>query len=104
MLLKLNAIGTLSTSVNAEEYLADGMTLYPNPTAGVLNIRFDNLYPANSVVSICNTLGQVIFKDRINPSTYCYSKAIDLNGNERGMYILTVQSDDKLITKKISLQ
>jgi uncharacterized delta-60 repeat protein len=104
MLLKLNSIGTLSTTVNAEEYLVDGMTIYPNPTDGIVNINFDNLYPDKALVSISNALGQVVFKDWINPAASGYSKAIDLHGNQPGMYILTVQAHDKLITKRISLQ
>lgn len=104
MLLKLNSIGTLSSTVTAEEHAGKGINIYPNPTKDILYISFDNTPASSSVVSISNALGQIVFSEKINPALSGFRKTIDLNGREPGMYILTIQSEESLVTKKISLQ
>ncbi len=104
IMLKLNSIGTLSGTVTTVEYAESSVSIYPNPAKDVLYINFENTTASPSVINISNALGQIVFSERISSGAVQYNKVIDLNGKQPGMYILTIQSEKSLITKKISLQ
>lgn len=83
------------TSVDYVE--ADNINIYPNPSAGILNISSEIGITGVSVYSITGT--QVYFN--IFPSTN--SKELELEHLNNGVYILMIKADHKIITKRISI-
>ncbi|MFL1580603.1 T9SS type A sorting domain-containing protein [Riemerella anatipestifer] len=84
--------GTMSTSNLSSS--SDDVTLYPNPVKDILYITSKktvseiNLYDASGTLILSNTHG----------------KTIDLNHLKKGVYLLSIKVDGKMITKKIIKQ
>lgn len=89
--------------VGIEEASADAISVYPNPTEGNLTIDLSAFGATVSSVKICNMLGQVVYTETTSQLKNKVT-TVDLNGNEKGIYFLYVQSGKQLITKKIALQ
>ena len=69
-----------------EEHANNGITLFPNPTSNVLNIKLDN--KENCSYSISDKLGRVIQTGIIVNS----SQAIQLSSEKPGLYFLNIQN------------
>lgn len=95
MFLKLNPLGRLGP-VGINEFASEGLTIYPNPSNGIVNIDLNDL--KCSSVEVCNTLGQVVFSKIIQSSDQSKSIEIDL---QQGIYFVTIVSTDRFISKKI---
>jgi hypothetical protein len=99
MLVKIPNSGTVGIKINDEEL---SFNLFPNPSRdGYLNIQFEkNTF---STVLISNSLGQIIYNQAIafqNNET----KVIGFGNNQPGMYLVTIKTDNSVITKKIIIE
>ena len=87
----------LSTGVN-EELINSSVVAYPNPTSGVITLNIaDNTNGA--VVNIYNVAGSLI-----SSTTYkgaVVNEKIDLSSYDNGIYMMIINSDNNVITKKI---
>jgi hypothetical protein len=88
--------GVLSTS---NEDFSNLVTIAPNPSDGIFNIKIPN--NINASIRVYNYLGQVVKQeDRITDSSH----ALDMSKFSSGVYILKILSDGKTATKKILLE
>ncbi len=74
------------------------VSIYPNPTKGIITLNltdFKNLSGLN--VSISDILGKTI----LNKTTTQQNETIDLSGFESGIYIISIQTEQEIVTKKI---
>ncbi|MEC9208825.1 MAG: PKD domain-containing protein [Bacteroidota bacterium] len=78
-----------------------GLFIFPNPTTGVVNIRFFN--SAITRLSIQNILGENIYNAIITKKSNI-SKEIDLSNYSSGVYIVELSTDYGIINKKIILE
>ncbi|MES2140879.1 MAG: T9SS type A sorting domain-containing protein [Bacteroidota bacterium] len=103
MFLKLNSTGKLGPEVGINEIYADNtLDVYPNPASRIFNINFkESSSPAT--LNISDTKGQVIFSQVLDGPSQGRNKTIDLKDNAPGVYLLTIRSTEKIITKKIIL-
>jgi len=76
-----------------EEPANKEVKIYPNPANNILYIEI----AVNSVISIYNLLGELIFCKQLSSNLY----SINLTGYPESTYILKVTSDKELFTKKI---
>ncbi|MVO10855.1 T9SS type A sorting domain-containing protein [Flavobacterium sp. TP390] len=86
----LKGITTLSS--NDFETNAKTSRLFPNPTSGILNIDSDSIIE----YSVYDILGNTIISGNSN--------TIDLSDKPKGMYFVTIQSDNSKTTHKIIKQ
>ncbi len=70
---------------NSNEPVLAGITIYPNPTTGILNIGMDK-HEINRVF-ICNDFGQMILMKK-------NTGMVDLSGMVDGVYYLEIESGD----------
>ena len=78
-------------------------SVFPNPTAGNLNISFTgNNEP--TVVQVTDITGKEVFKETINNFNGSYNKDIDLSNYAKGQFILYVIQNQKIFTESIILQ
>ena len=76
--------------------LSDLVSLYPNPTSGVLNI---NNLEANSTIEIFNVIGEkVLFSNLLKGNNI-----VDLSNLSNGSYFVKLNSNNQIITKKVIL-
>ena len=80
------------------------MSVYPNPTRGLINIEFSNIDNKVSSLSIVNVLGDRIYNDDIDSSTPKYSNQLDLSKYSDGIYFVRFKTKDGFITRKLILQ
>ena len=80
------------------------MSVYPNPTRGLINIEFNNIDNKVSSLSIVNVLGDRIYNDDIDSSIPKYSNQLDLSKYSDGIYFVRFKTKDGFITKKLILQ
>ncbi|MDP1800393.1 MAG: SBBP repeat-containing protein [Bacteroidota bacterium] len=89
---------TVSLCTGADQYKNTGyeITIYPNPTSGILNLELEsNLSPDNLTIEIVSLLGQKIIERH-------FEKTLDLKTFKNGIYFLQLYDKGKLIaTEKI---
>jgi hypothetical protein len=69
--------------------------LYPNPTSGSLTI--ETLQPERLWIKITSLNGQLLFSDNFEGNTH----QLDLSSFERGVYFITISSEDYVKIRKI---
>lgn len=88
---------SLSTNDNV---LNKGIKVYPNPSNGIVNIAIDN-YVGDITVDVYDINGRKVFS---NAGDYMKVNTINLQGFQRGVYILNVKGESLSYSEKIILQ
>lgn len=86
------------------ENLATGLSVFPNPTDGDLNIRFNNPFQ-ETIIALTDQSGKVVLEKEI----YCSAessciRSINISEFAKGLYYLTISSGNEEVTKKILLR
>ena len=100
-----NSFSVNGESVNVEVLLNDatfvnsllenGITIYPNPTNGMINFESDG-YNIKKL-----TIFDVTGKTLIKRTEIQQNEIIDLSSFENGIYIISIQTDNEIFTTKI---
>jgi len=90
---------TVSEPININSVLDSQIKIYPNPTSGILNIDLSNY--KNAGLQITNILGQTLFAEK-NISNNV--KTIDLSNYSNGIYIINIETNNKVYTSKFILE
>lgn len=80
----------------------EAFNLYPNPTISRFNVTFQ-AEALPTVVRLMDAAGRVIYTEEINKFDGYYNKELSLSGQTPGTYFLTVQQNDKVLSKKVVL-
>ena len=95
-----NYRGGLLLSASVDELDENTVSLYPNPSNGMINYTLDNNLTGTSVVSIYNVSGVLVAKYTINNT----SGNIDLSSLENGVYIFSLSNESKIFNKRVVLR
>ena len=90
-----------------EEELANGMDIqiYPNPNNGVFTLDILGAYGQEIGVTITDAVGKVVQKFDIPVDNMDkLSRTIDLSGYSKGVYLISVNTENRLINKKVVVQ
>ena len=79
--------------VNVEENNANNMSIYPNPTDGILNIEVESM----TRITIFNTMGQVVYDNEVVSD----KETIDMTQYNEGMYLLRITTENGMMTEKV---
>ncbi len=90
--------------VGFEETIVENLNIYPNPTTGMLNIKFDAEKQGKIQVKLVSVNGQVIFNEEMNAVSGQYNNSFDISDNAKGIYLLSIISDNEKIDRKIVLK
>lgn len=80
---------TLKPTGMSEFNLASGIQVYPNPSNGIFNIRFENNDGQTRSVQVTNLLGEQVYTANLESSS-----TIDLSGLNNGIYFISVESEE----------
>jgi len=83
------------TSVSTDETVFDNISIYPNPSTGILNIKTDR----EISVSVTNIMGKTI----ISNQQILNNHTLDLSSYANGVYLLKINDGNKTGVKKIIL-
>lgn len=85
---------SISAGTGINEITNNSVSVYPNPVNNVLNI---NTPSAIGKVKIINAVGQIVFENNIDASTY----SINTSNFETGVYVLQIENETGVSMKKI---
>ena len=77
------------------EGLANNVSVYPNPTSGMVNIKAE----AMQQVSVVNMMGQVVMTQSVDAEDVM----IDMSAFDNGMYLLNIMTENGNIVKRINV-
>ncbi len=93
-------------SITGEEVIMEPldamMSVYPNPTTGILNLRYNLSKQSDVVITIYDAVGKEVYSDKDENVTH-NTKQIDLSNQSKGVYFVNMVSNDKVIVKKVVL-
>ena len=87
---------TFITGVD-ENTANNGVSIFPNPNNGVFSLKVN---ASDATVKVMNTQGQIILTKNILKN----NAKIDLSNNAKGIYFVTVASENGVSTHKVSVQ
>jgi PKD repeat protein len=83
----------------AQESLEAAVSLYPNPTNGVLSVQIG--IDADATIEVHNAVGKLIRVEQL--SSRANRVDMDLSAQAKGLYYVTVWVDGQSVTRKVSL-
>ena len=86
-----------------ENNMINGLTIFPNPTDGLITIGFESLQADDFNISIQNVLGVVIFEEKLIKFSGLYQKQINLEEYSNAIYLVKIKTAFAEINKKIIL-
>jgi len=96
----------ISNTVVLKKDAADDhrFVLYPNPVkAQSVNLLLSNLPQGNYQVNIYNSMGQLVMQKNIDHRVISASYYIQLNNMSAGIYQVTVQGNERVFTKQLTI-
>lgn len=93
------------TTVGIDEVSSlSGLSVYPNPFSDKTNISIELTKPSSVSYSIYNVLGEVVYTENAGSlASGSHEFVLDATNISSGMYYLNIMVDDKLVTKKITI-
>ena len=87
-----------------EENAFDGkISIYPNPSSGILNLDMMGVNPSEYSIKLTNILGEVVYSSSIKTSGI-YNDVIDISKLQSSTYILQIENGDHVFTDKIIIK
>ncbi len=90
--------------VGFTETFVENLSIYPNPTTGMLNVNFDAEKQGDIQIKLISVNGQTIFNQKTNAVSGQYNYNIDISDQAKGIYLLSIISDKEKIDRKIVLK
>jgi biopolymer transport protein ExbB len=92
---------TYSNTIALEDNLQFGMTVFPNPSTGLLNVNVTSSLSDNSQLYILDVLGQTVYNQSIVDNEV---NALNLSYLSAGIYFVKVVNSNGVLVKKIVKQ
>ena len=95
--------GTITTSCfdatsTIENTIADALTIFPNPTKGVVSLRFATIEIQDIEIQIVNSLGQIVESISNNSKV---NVSVDLKGRKGVYFVKLSNSKGESVTRKV---
>jgi hypothetical protein len=81
-----------------------GLKIYPNPASDLVNIEMDNQLYGDINISVVGQGGREILKLKVEKSTTHFSGQVDLSGQARGIYFVSISIDKYKSNRKIIIK
>lgn len=87
----------------AENELDRGFAVFPNPTDGRLNVKFDLAASGTAQINVFNMLGENVLTSTRNVGTGAQLESFNMTWLNSGIYFVTIQADGMRATRKVTL-
>jgi PKD repeat protein len=88
----------LNNIMNIERF----MSVYPNPSTGIFNMRLADAQTQDVQVLVYDMLGKLVHKQTLKGNNL-QAQELDLSGAPKGFYLLRVQSGEQVYSRKIQV-
>lgn len=82
----------------------EALQLYPNPTSGIFELRFDLPQAGITTVRLFDSNAQLVYNRQLGQFTGNFQEQLDISNRARGIYFLEIRQNDLSISKKVILQ
>lgn len=79
------------------------LSIFPNPSKGMVNIKLDNSTSGDYTISVKNVVGQVVYTETVNTSG-SLNKVLDLESADAGVYFINISNGTSEVSKKIIIE
>ena len=90
-------IRMVTTALSINENILDGVSVYPNPSKGMITISNDN--NTTNTIAIYNVLGKEVFTTTANKST-----SVDLSANGSGVYLVKISNTNGSTVERVVIK
>ncbi len=97
---KIYSAPDVCNSTSIEEKAIHDFTLYPNPSNGFFNIRFESVSQDISIL-ISDVIGRTIYHETQRNVSGFYQKQLDISANGKGLYFVRILAENGTYTQKI---
>jgi alpha-tubulin suppressor-like RCC1 family protein len=99
----LQSVGCPTSTLANEIHTLDKaeISLYPNPTNGIVNIDYNLDNSSKITISVTNIQGQIINEIKVDRNSGTQTDSIDLSNQSRGMYFITLTNENSSFTSKV---
>jgi len=80
------------------------MTVYPNPSTGVVNLSLEGFNGKHTTLSVVNVIGTVVYHEVLPTVDGRINKSIDLSKMANGLYYIKLDAEDHSEIRKIVLK
>lgn len=84
---------TVSNCNGVKELIANGISVYPNPTNGVLNIAISSELAGNTSVEVYDAVGKLVIKETLSTET----STINTSKLTDGIYVFKIMNNNQAI-------
>jgi len=98
-MIRMN-FGSVTPSAIEEKVFGGKISIFPNPTNGIISIDMMDVDPSNYDITITNILGEEILHINENVSGI-YNNQVDLASFSKGTYVIQIENKYKVFTDKI---
>lgn len=106
VLKEIKSDESAAQSAKIEDALADNkvqnLLLYPNPSGGKFNLKFDLPDQGDAQIGIYDMQGNKVYTEEVK-NTRQYDKPVDLSTQKAGIYILRIAQNGKVYTRQIQV-
>ncbi len=101
-LIKTDSLGRVNSSTGTVEINNPlDFSIFPNPNNGVFSLQVKGISKLHSFIEIYNLNGERVYTCQLTNNS---KNNINLSFLNTGLYVVLLKSDDKIYTKKISIQ
>ncbi|MCW3124282.1 MAG: fungalysin family metalloprotease precursor, partial [Flavipsychrobacter sp.] len=82
----------------------DGLSIYPNPTTGLMNIQWQGQPIGSGSVRITDIVGHEVYRSALNINTVSGIQQLNLSGFANGVYMISVKSENINYSGRLLIQ
>jgi len=95
-------VDSCTTGITSDIY--SSLSIYPNPSNGIVNINLDINNISDIEISLYNALGEEVYIIKVDKFIGEYSNRIDLSSKSKGVYLLKIRTSNSLINRKLVIE
>ncbi|MBT7896883.1 MAG: T9SS type A sorting domain-containing protein [Flavobacteriales bacterium] len=95
-------VDSCTTGITSDIY--SSLSIYPNPSNGIVNINLDINNISDIEINVYNALGEEVYIIKADKFIGEYSNRIDLSSKSKGVYLLKIKTSNSLFNRKLVIE
>ena len=93
-----------ASSASVDENMLRNFSMYPNPTKGLLTLRFDTNLTSNVHIQLYDLRGRNVQQFLFDNSPAVFNETIDIGSFSSGIYLIKIQHGNQFTVKKLIIE